>query len=212
VPIAADDTAIEKADVVLVRHGETVYNRRNLLSGNPTNPVPLSAHGREQSAALGRRLAGMRWAAVYVTRFPRTVETLALVLPHGVPEAVVLPDLDDIDVGEFEGRPREEYRAWRHEHGVGEAPPGGESRLAVTERYARGLAWLAANAPAPSLAVAHDQVVRYLENALQREDPVLGPVGPIPNATPYAYARAELAAAAEWLSAYVDRGGEAVPA
>jgi broad specificity phosphatase PhoE len=207
VPVATDDAAIERADVVLTRHGETVYNRRNLLSGDPTNPVPLSEHGRAESVALGRRLAGMRWAAVYVTRFPRTVETLALVLPDGRPEAVVLSDLDDIDVGEFEGRPRDEYRAWRHEHGIAEAPPGGESRLAVTERYARGIAWLAANAPTPTLMVAHDQVVRYLENALQREDPVLGPVGPIPNATPYVYARAELAAGAEWLSAYVARGG-----
>jgi len=172
--------------------------------------VPLSDRGREQAAELGRRLAGIRWAETYVTRFPRTVETLALMLPDGRPAPTVISDLDDIDVGEFEGRPREEYRTWRRSHGVDEAPPGGESRLAVTERYARGLGWLADNATAPALVVTHDQVVRYLENALQREDPVLGPVGPIPNATPYPYAREELAAGAAWLSAYVERGG--VPA
>jgi len=209
VPVAADDAAVASADVVLVRHGETVYNTRNVLSGKPWNPVPLSDRGREQAAELGRRLAGIRWAETYVTRFPRTVETLALMLPDGRPAPTVISDLDDIDVGEFEGRPREEYRTWRRSHGIDEAPTGGESRLAVTERYGRGLAWLADNATAPALVVTHDQVVRYLENALQREDPVLGPVGPIPNATPYPYTREELAAAAAWLSAYVERGGVA---
>jgi broad specificity phosphatase PhoE len=207
VPVAPDDAALASADVVLVRHGETVYNTRNLLSGKPSNPVALSPHGREQAAALGRRLASVRWAETYVTRFPRTVETLALILPEGRPAPEVLPELDDIDVGEFEGRPREDYRLWRQSHGVAEAPTGGESRLAASERYSRGLAWLAVNATAPALVVAHDQVVRYLENALQREDPVLGPVGPIPNATPYPYTRDELAAAAAWLAAYVARGG-----
>ncbi len=206
-PVAVDDAAVASADVVLVRHGETVYNTRNVLSGKPTNPVPLSEHGREQAAALGRRLSGVRWAETYVTRFPRTVETLALILPDGRPVPTVLPDLDDIDVGEFEGRPREDYKAWRRSHGVGEAPEGGESRLAVTARYARGLAWLAANASAPALVITHDQVVRYLENALQHEDPVLGPVGPIPNAMPYPYTREELAAGAAWLAAYVAAGG-----
>jgi broad specificity phosphatase PhoE len=207
VPVAADDAAIASADIVLVRHGETVYNTRNVLSGKPSNPVPLSEHGREQAAELGRRLAGIRWAETYVTRFPRTIETLGLILPDGRPPATVLPDLDDIDVGEFEGRPREEYRAWRRLHGVAEAPRNGESRLAATERYARGLTWLALNATAPALVVAHDQVLRYLENALQHQDPVLGPVGPIPNATPYPYAREELAAGAAWLAAYAASGG-----
>jgi broad specificity phosphatase PhoE len=210
VPAAVDDAALASAEVVLVRHGETVYNAKNVLSGKPSNPVPLSEHGREQAAALGRRLSGVRWAETYVTRFPRTVETLALILPDGRPAPTVLADLDDIDVGEFEGRPREDYRAWRRSHDVADAPAGGESRLAATERYGRGLSWLAVNATAPALVVTHDQVVRYLENALQREDPVLGPVGPIPNATPYPYTRDELAAGAAWLAAYVARGG--VPA
>ena len=209
-PVAADAAAVASADVVLVRHGETVYNTRNILSGKPSNPVPLSERGREQAAELGRKLAGILWAETYVTRFPRTVETLALILPGGRPAPTVIPELDDIDVGEFEGRPREDYRVWRRSHGVAEAPMDGESRLAVTERYARGLDWLAANATAPALVITHDQVIRYLENALQREDPVLGPVGPIPNAAPYPSAREELAAGAAWLSAYVERGG--VPA
>jgi probable phosphoglycerate mutase len=206
VPVA-DDAALAAADVVLLRHGETVFNTQNRLSGDPTQVVPLSVRGREQAAALRPRLEPIAWAATYVTRFPRTVETLALILPDRAVPPVVLPDLDDIDVGEFEGRPRDEYRTWRRSHGVDEAPPGGESRLTVVSRYARGLGWLAEHAVRPSLVVAHDQVLRYLENALLGEDPVFGPVGPIPNATPYAYGRDVLADAAERLDAYRARGG-----
>ena len=30
---------------------------------------------------------------------------------------VVCPDLDDVALGDFEGAPVDEYRAWRDEHG-----------------------------------------------------------------------------------------------
>jgi broad specificity phosphatase PhoE len=202
VPATTDPAAIANADVVLLRHGETTYNARNALSGDPSLPVDLSERGREQARAVAPLLAGVPWRSVWTTRFVRTKETLRELLPALAVEPRVLADLDDIDVGEFEGRHREEYRSWRRHHGVADAPPGGEARLDAVERYARGLRQLARE-PHPTLVVTHDQPIRYLENALLDEDPVFGPIGPVPNAVPYAYARAELERGADRLEAYV---------
>jgi probable phosphoglycerate mutase len=201
-PPFTDLASLRTADVVLVRHGETTYNTKELLNGDPRQPVPLSGLGKAQCAALAPLFADVPWASLFVTRFPRTRESLELLLPalDALPE--VLPDLDDINVGEFEGRSRQEYREWRHHHGVAEAPRGGESRLAVLRRYGRGLGWLAAEAAGPALVVTHDQPLRYLENALQGEDPIAGPIGSIPNAVPYPYDRATLARGADLLLRY----------
>ncbi len=126
-------------------------------------------------------------------------------LPDGLPVPRVLPELDDIDVGELEGGSIEDWRAWRRGRTLEEAPRGGESRAAVLRRYARGFALLEHEAPLPALVTCHDQAIRYLENVLSDEDPLAGPVQAIPNAAPYAYRRADMALGAERLIARADR-------
>ena len=187
------------ADVVLLRHGETTYNAAGLLNGDPSVDVPLTDAGIAQCRALGPALAAIPWAAVVITPFRRTRESLALVLPGR--EAIVDADLGDIDLGVFESQPRLAYRTWRLTHGVDEAPEGGESRLAAVARYARGLGRLAGETSHPALVVTHDQPIRYLLNVLAGADPVLGPALPVPNATPYPFTAAMLAEGARCLSA-----------
>jgi probable phosphoglycerate mutase len=187
------------ADIVLVRHGETTYNALGLLNGDPRVPVPLTETGIAECRALRPQLVAVAWAAFVVSPFPRTAASLAEMVPGavGVPD----PDLGDIALGVFESQPRDEYRAWRRSHGVGEAPPGGgESRLDVLARYARGLHRHATATARPALVVTHDQPIRYLLNALQGDDPILGPAPPVPNATPYPFAAATLADGAERLA------------
>ena len=128
-----------------VRHAGTVYNELHLLNGDPRVPVPLDAEGHVAAIALGARLARCPFDLALHTRFARTRETLMLMLGrrHDVRIAVE-PAFDDIDVGDFEGKDVSAYRAWRAEHGPGEAMPGGESRLAALARYAAGCARLLA--------------------------------------------------------------------
>jgi broad specificity phosphatase PhoE len=188
-----------EADVVLVRHGETTYNALGLLNGDPTVDVPLTATGIAQCRDLRPVLEPIAWAAFVVSPFARTVQSLAEMVPGatGVPD----PDLGDICLGVLESQPREAYRAWRREHGVDEAPEGGESRLDVVARYARGLRRLAEATPYPVLVVTHDQPIRYLQNVLHGDDPILGPALPVPNATPFPFAAASIAEGAERLQA-----------
>jgi probable phosphoglycerate mutase len=196
----ADPSGLAAADFVLIRHGQTEYNVERRVNGDPTRPVHLSELGRAQAAALAPHVRAVRWGSAWHTRFPRTRETLDLLLGDGPPRQVI-PELDDIDVGELEGQTIEAWRAWRRGRGLEESPPGGESRIAVLQRYARGFERLVREAALPAIVVCHDQAIRYLENVLAGEDPLFGPVQEIPNATPYAYTRADLALGAERLAA-----------
>jgi probable phosphoglycerate mutase len=188
----ADLALLDASDFVLVRHGQTAYNVARRVNGDPSQPVHLTDLGRAQATALAPSISPIPWGSVWHTRFPRTRETLDLLLPDGGPPRQVIAELDDIDVGSLEGETIEAWRAWRRDRGLGEAPPGGESRIHVMHRYARGFERLVDRARLPALVVCHDQAIRYLENALIDEDPLFGPVQEIPNATPYAYRAADL--------------------
>jgi len=190
---------LRDADIVLVRHGETTYNARGLLNGDPTVDVPLTEAGIAECRELRPVLAGIAWAAFVVSPFARTRLSLAEMVPCAEPR--VDPDLGDIRLGVLESQPREAYRAWRRSHGVDEAPDGGEARLHVVERYARGLRRLVDETPHPVLVVTHDQPIRYLVNVLHGDDPISGPALPVPNATPYPFDAATVAEGAERLAA-----------
>jgi probable phosphoglycerate mutase len=194
------------AELVFLRHGETTYNVARRVNGDPTQPVGLTERGREQALTLAPTIGAIAWASTWHTRFPRTSATLALVLPEGRPVAQVIPELDDIDVGQLEGETIEAWRAWRRGRGLEDAPVGGESRIDVLRRYARGFERLATEAALPALVVCHDQAIRYLENVLIGEDPLFGPVQEIPNATPYAYSREDVETGARVLVERADRG------
>ncbi|MHA6908324.1 histidine phosphatase family protein [Ralstonia pseudosolanacearum] len=121
--------------IVLVRHGETDWNRERRLQGQLD--VPLNAQGREQAAQLGRALAREPFDAIYASDLSRARET-AQALAGEIGKAV----RDDTGLrercyGGFEGltyaevaeRHPVEFEAWQNR--VPEfAPPGGGETLA----------------------------------------------------------------------------------
>ena len=167
----------------LVRHGGTDYNLASRLNGDPSVPVHLTEQGREQVALLRDRVADMPVDLGVRTRFPRTEQTIAILLEgHDVP-VVVCADLDDVLLGEFEGRSVEDYRRFRDENGQEARPRGGESRLDALARYTRGFErLLEVDARAP-LVVTHDIPIRFLANAIAGEDPLEGSVHAVANAS-----------------------------
>jgi len=94
---------------VLVRHGQTEWNREERFRGRAD--VPLNETGLAQAAATGARVAAeWRPAAVYsspLSRAARTAEAVAR--PHGLP-VVMLAGLMDIDYGQWQGLSPEEVR------------------------------------------------------------------------------------------------------
>jgi broad specificity phosphatase PhoE len=74
-----------------------------LLQGSATDPG-LSAEGYREAKLAGERLADQPLAAVYSSPLLRARETAeAVAQPHGLPVQLVA-DLQEIDVGRWEGR------------------------------------------------------------------------------------------------------------
>ncbi len=178
----------------LVRHGRTTFNDAGLVNGDPQIAVHLDEVGRAQCRALRERFRGRRYDLGIRTRFPRTGESLAIMLAGRDVPIAVYPELDDVRLGVFESGPVEEYRAWRRGHRPDEPPPGeGESRMNALYRYVRGYErMLAEDDAAHILAVLHDVPIRFMLNGVASADPLDGPVRAVANAEPHVLDEHEL--------------------
>jgi broad specificity phosphatase PhoE len=138
-------------DVVLVRHGESETAAVGVVGGD----AGLTALGRDQACEAGRALAERPFDVCFASPARRARETAALVLEDRDVPQTVLPELADIDFGEFTGRPLQEYRTWIAEHDPAEAPPAGESRVDTLRRFCRAYRSLLARTETHLLVVAH---------------------------------------------------------
>jgi broad specificity phosphatase PhoE len=192
---------------VLSRHGQSTLNVAGLVNGDPDVPAPLTTAGRAAAALLGSQLAHLPLDLCVHTRFERTAETAAVVLAGRAVPIETEPLLDDIEVGELDGRTIEEYRAWKDGHARSDPFPGGESLDAAALRYARGFRALLARPAACVLVVCHEIPVRYALNAAAGSDDLDGPTHLIANATPYLFDEAALDRAAARIESLVQAEG-----
>jgi broad specificity phosphatase PhoE len=182
---------------ILVRHGESAFSARAAVSSDPAIACPLTSRGEEQARALGAALADEPIDVCVVTEFERTRRTAELALAGREVPIVVVPELNDPRAGRFEGGPLDDFRAWAWAHGSADEPPGGgESRLAVASRLARGYRRVLAQSEAVVLVIGHALPMAY----------VMG--GPTPRidlldyVKPYRLDRGELEAAVGRLEAW----------
>ena len=147
--------------IYLVRHGSVVGAETRRFIGHLN--VPLSPMGEAEAAALGRRLAGAKLAAVYASDLARTRRTAEiLAAPHGL-GVVPVPALREFSMGRWEGLTADEIRAldpaafeaWMADIGRFQFP-GGESLPDVSARAWPAFEGIAARHPASRvLVVAH---------------------------------------------------------
>ena len=96
-------------EVVLVRHGASeaaVEGVRFPLVDGRSNP-PLSEQGLEQARSVGERLRHEPVRGLFVSTLRRTQETAAPLAAATGLDPVVMPELAEVGLGEFEGG---EYR------------------------------------------------------------------------------------------------------
>jgi broad specificity phosphatase PhoE len=182
---------------ILTRHAQSTLNFENRINGDPAVPVALTDEGREEARLLGEQIRQIVIDLCVHTRFERTRETAAIALKGRRVPFEVEPLLDDIDVGELEGRTLDEYRAWKREHTRRDPFPGGESLDDAARRYARAFRKLIERPETSILVVAHEIPLRYAINAADGSDDLDGPAHRLANATPYLFDREALTRAGE---------------
>ncbi len=155
-------------NLILVRHGETIWNAERRFQG--AQDVPLSPRGEAQARALAARLAGESIQRIYSSDLQRAHVTATLIAePHGLPVQIE-PRLREISFGAWEGMTYEgihmrypEGLAWWEADPMNAAPPGGETLAQLQERVESLLAELAAlPADETALLVGHGGSLQVL--------------------------------------------------
>jgi len=123
--------------LVLVRHGQSEWNLKNLFTG--WRDVNLTAQGIAEARTAGKKLKaqGIRFDVAFTSALVRAQRTLDLVLEEmGQTNIPVLKDqaLNERDYGDLVGLNKDDARKkwgeeqvlkWRRSYDI--APPGGES-------------------------------------------------------------------------------------
>jgi alpha-ribazole phosphatase len=130
--------------LIVVRHGETLYNVQSRFTGQ--SDIPLSALGERQAAALGKRLAAEPLAAIAASDLRRArVTAQAIARYHKLPVQEEA-DLREMTFGAWEGSTYDEIMArdadlvqrWLSDPTI-YAPPGGETVIQLLDRVVRAL-------------------------------------------------------------------------
>ena len=187
---------------LIARHAHSVLNLEGRVNGDPSVAVPLTESGREEAKRLGSQVANLPLDACVHTRFPRTLETAQIALEGRDVPFHVEPLLDDVKIGELEGRLIDDYRKVKSGLGRKKPFPGGESLDEAANRYASGYRALLARPWRTVLVVCHEIPLRYALNAVAGAGSLDGPpFHDLPNATPYLFDDAALERAASTIEA-----------
>ncbi|MCK4594488.1 histidine phosphatase family protein [bacterium] len=88
-------------ELYLLRHAESTANERGILQGR--KDYPLSHRGVEQARILGGVLSCLGVDVVYSSPAGRVAATLAPAIEQGLPNPVIINELDEIDLGSAAG-------------------------------------------------------------------------------------------------------------
>jgi probable phosphoglycerate mutase len=152
---------------VLVRHGETEWNRIHRFQGR--SDQPLNKTGQEQADALAMALKNESFSAVYTSPLTRAMETaLAIKVFH--PSAPIFEEegLIEMDLGDFDGMEGKKWiteypdlrRIWQATPSK-IAMPGGESLIEVQDRATEAVDRITGSYPSGStlLLSSHNFVI-----------------------------------------------------
>lgn len=86
--------------IILIRHGETEYNRKHLFYGK--TDVSLNKTGIQQAQLLKKKMSDMKMEIpIYTSSLKRTIETAELIFPNQL--KISLEELNEKDFGLWEG-------------------------------------------------------------------------------------------------------------
>ncbi len=173
---------LDRADIFLLRHGETVWNRERRVQGQKDSP--LTPLGREQARRYGQRLRslldppdGYRLVASPLGRAVHTARIVAGVLDRAAHEIATDDRLKEMAWGRWDGLTAAEIEAldpelWQariDDRWTRPPPGGGETQQDLLDR---AVAWLASvQADARLVVVAHGAFGRAARCAYAGQPP-----------------------------------------
>lgn len=155
--------------LLIARHGATQHNLDGLMTGQID--APLSALGLRQTEALAQRLASWRLDEIVSSDLARARATADLIAAHHAVSVLLDPDLREIDMGSWSGKPYQDWTEDERERFVAmqadpeglAAAPNGESFVALARRVTRALERARARQPHGTvLWVTHGGVISAL--------------------------------------------------
>lgn len=102
-PINGDQAVVESPPtrLWLIRHAEVEARYQGVFGGRID--MDLSPRGHEQAFTLAKYLHQRPFDALYASPMKRVQQTLAPLVVNGVPKPVILPELREIDFGDWTG-------------------------------------------------------------------------------------------------------------
>jgi probable phosphoglycerate mutase len=177
---------MSETKLIVIRHAETAWNREKRMQG--VTDTPLSDVGRAQAQALGRRLAGRAFSALYSSNLSRAHDTALAIAEHSGRELRLDARLQERQFGIFEGllaaeimtRYPEEYARFASRDPDYEVP-GGESARGFSLRCLGGLAEIAGRHRGEEIVVVTHGLVldalyraaHALDHGVQRPVPLI---------------------------------------
>ena len=166
--------------LVLMRHGESLWNRENRFTGSVD--VPLTPVGRSDAAKAALQCSGQKFDVAYCSPLSRAQETAALFLEAlgSDPPLISEPSLIEKNYGILQGLNKdlvktdygvEAYNLWHRSYNIG--PPGGESLYELGLRvypFVKQVVGEDLRLGKNVLLVAHGNVIRSLVMLVEKLD------------------------------------------
>ncbi len=130
------------SDLLMIRHGQSVYNLENLFTG--WVDVPLSEQGVKEAREAAEKLKNYKIDVAYTSKLKRAIDTLNYILEVNKNKDIPVVEnaaLNERNYGDLQGLNKaevakkygdEQVHIWRRSYDI--APPSGESLKDTLER------------------------------------------------------------------------------
>ena len=97
-------------NVILVRHGQTDWNVRDLLQGR--TDIKLNENGQKQAIETAQKLLNINIDAIYVSPLKRTIETAQQINKTRNQNMIIDNRLIERGFGDYEGKSKVDFRKY----------------------------------------------------------------------------------------------------
>lgn len=151
--------------VLFIRHGENEWTKSHKLAGR-TPGVRLNVQGQKQAKALGKRLAQVKFKAIYASPLERTMQTAQAIAKHHNLKVQKRSGLLEVDYGQWTGKKIAKLAKKKSWHTIQFYPsganfPGGETMYQMQTRFVQEVNLLVSNHPGQTIAlVGHADLIK----------------------------------------------------